>query len=87
MISLYSSHLCRHFEGSVYVGLADGTLAILDARDPTSAPRHSVMVGGGAAKTCVCVLGEVWVGCEGSLYRLDPSNHTLKVKLVCNEFV
>lgn len=76
--------VCRHLQGSVYVGLADGTLAVLDASDPTSTPRHSIAVGSGAVRSCVCVLGELWVGCEGSIYRLDLQTRSLKV---CDEMV
>lgn len=70
---------CRHLDGAVYVGLADGTLVVLDACQPTPSPRHSVVVGGGAVRACVCVMGEVWLACEGSLYRLDLVTHDLKV--------
>lgn len=63
------------------MGLADGTLAILDSADPASAPRHTVAVGGGAVRSCVCVLGQLWVGCEGSVYQLDLQTHSLKVCL------
>ena len=64
----------------MYVGLADGTLTVLNASQPTTSPRHSVVVGGGAVRACVCVMGEMWLACEGSLHRLDLDTHDLKVR-------
>lgn len=72
---------CRHLNGTVYAGLANGTLAMLDACDPTpSTPRHSVVVGGGAVRACLDVMGGLWVACGCSLYLMDQARHTLKVR-------
>ena len=80
-VSVVTKHtcLCRHWQGSVHVGLADGTLAVLDACDSGAGPRQSVAVGTGPVRSCVCVLGQLWVGCEGSIHQLDLQTYSLKV--------
>lgn len=66
----------------MYVGLGDGTLAELDASDPTtSSSFHRVEVGSEPVRCCVSVMGELWVSCEGSFYRLDPATHSVKVRI------
>ena len=60
-------------------GMGDGTLTILDANDPVSGPRHCMVVGSGPVRCCVCVMGELWVGCEGSICLVDPATYTVKV--------
>ncbi len=64
----------------MYVGLADGTLVLLDACDPAPSPRHTVMVGTGPVRGCVCVMGQLWVACGGSLFCLDQTTFDLKVR-------
>lgn len=77
---VFTHVLCRHLNGTVYAGLANGTVVVLDARDPApSTPRHSVVVGGGAVRNCLDVMEELWVSCEGSLYQMDLTRHTLRV--------
>lgn len=68
-------HLCSYVRGNVYVGLEEGNLSVVDPVNP----RCDMHVGEGPVRFCVCVMGEVWVGCEDTLYRLDPESYTLKV--------
>ena len=52
---------------------------MLDSANPSTCPHHYVVVGSSAVRCCVCVMGDVWVGCEGTMYRLDSETNSMKV--------
>ena len=66
------------------IGLENGTVSILDSAAPSS-PRTNVYIGDEAVQFCVHVMGEVWVGSDDTLYRLNLQTHMTKVRTcVCS---
>lgn len=60
------------------VGLETGMVCVLESSSPTS-PRCDVQVGKDPVCFCLNVMGDVWVGCGETIYRLDLHTHTAKV--------
>ena len=74
------SFLHRYYNNGVYVGLGNGSLAVLDPQDPTAGPSHIIPVGVAPVLSSIIVDDQLWVSCGGSLYQLESPAKTVKVR-------
>lgn len=69
------------FEGNIYAGLADGTLAVFTEQNPQLLkPAHLIKIGQDRVRSVFGSRDHVYAACGNAVVSVDIKTHTIEVR-------